>query len=128
MCVYPDDHIGRPHGEASALFDHPAKVPPEWPWSRDNTPLGSNDFRSTKRHIRWAALVLPQGPAVLVLSDGRQHSRAALASDRVHWQISDWYGGTHVGWWEWEHNYGKGQEVKKAAKLESTVHLRLINR
>jgi len=53
--VYPPDHIGRPLGSTRAHADHGSQLPPTWPWGQDNSPMGSNDFRSTKRNILWAA-------------------------------------------------------------------------
>jgi len=126
--VYPDDHIGRPAGDALACADHEPGVPPAWPWAKDNSPMGSNDFRSTKRNIRWAGLLRPEGAGLLVLSDGRQHARAMVETDRISLHVNDWYGGTNAGWWEWEHNYGKGRLLRKGDRLETTVHLRLVRR
>lgn len=124
--VYPEDHIGRPRGSATAVADHSAKVPPRWAWGLDNSPLGSADFRSTKRHIDWASLQCPSGAAVQVISDGTQHSRATLETDRIAWFVNDWYGGTGSGLGEWEGNYGKGRLVKTGEHIESTVRLRLV--
>jgi hypothetical protein len=123
--VYPPDHIGRPRGSARAFAEHKTAVPPTWPWAEDNTPMGSNDFRSTKRNIRWAALSYPDGPGVLVLSDGKQQARAMMETDRLSLSINSWYGGTNAGWWEWERNYGKGKLLKKGDRVVETVRLRL---
>ena len=123
--VYPDDHIGRPAGEASSVAVHPAALPPTWSWSQDNSPLGSNDFRSTKRHIRWAALGYPGGPAIGVTSDGSQSARATVESDRIALHVNDWYGGTHVGLWEWTSNYGEGKPVATGDTIASTVRLQI---
>ena len=81
--VYPPDHIGRPLGTARMYAEHKSDLPPDWPWAQDNSPMGSNDFRSTKRNIAWTALSYPEGPGLLVLSDGRQHARAT-DGDRPH--------------------------------------------
>ncbi len=124
--VYPEDHIGRPHGVARAVVDHPANLPPRWPWAQDNSPLGSNDFRSTKRNINWATLRCPSGAGVGVLSDGRQHARATVETDRIALHVSDWYGGTGAGLGEWESNYGKGRLVKAGERIEATLRLRVI--
>jgi beta-galactosidase len=124
--AYPDDHIGRPHGAASALADHPAEMPPRWPWSQDNSPMGCNDFRSTKRNVHWISLACPGGAGVLLVSDGRHHARATVESDRISLHISDWYGGTGAGLGEWEQNYGRGRLVKSGERIESTLCLRLI--
>jgi hypothetical protein len=126
--VYPSDHIGRPRGTARAFSAHIRAVPPAWPWSEDDSPLGSNDFRSTKRNIFWAAIHYAAGPGAVVESDGRQHLRAAVESDRISLHVCDFYGGTNVGWWEWTLNYGRGQVVRKGDRLTSTTRLRIAPR
>ncbi len=123
--VYPNDHIGRPAGAASAVAVHPAALPPTWNWAADNSPMGSNDFRSTKRHIRWAVLGYPGGPAVEVTSDGSQSARATVESDRIALHVNDWYGGTHVGLWEWTSNYGEGKPVATGDTIASTIRLQI---
>jgi hypothetical protein len=138
--VYPEDHIGRPLGTAIAFSDRPHRVPPEGPWSEDPSPMGSNDFRSTKRSIHWAAVHSPLGPGVLVESDEdssdghssdgpqpkeRRHLRAFVETDRISVHVLDHYGGTGVGWWEWVHNYGDGKLIKKGEVIRSKVRLRL---
>ena len=55
--VYPDDHIGRPHGIALAHSDPLQLVPPgDRPFALDDHAWGSNDFRSAKRNVYWASL------------------------------------------------------------------------
>jgi len=125
--VYPQDHIGRPLGEARAFAEHSDQLPPRWPWSLDNSPMGCNDFRSTKRHIRWASLSYPHGPGIWVESDGAQHVRAEVQSDRIAFHINDWFGGTHVGWGEWTSNYGEGKPIAPGDTIKSTVRLRLAH-
>lgn len=122
--VYPPDHIGRPRGSARAVAEHGSDLPPEWPWAWDNAPMGTNDFRGTKRDILWAALQYPGGPGVLVLSGGRQQARAAVETDRISLHINGWFGGTNAGWQEWEHNYGKGKLLKKGDRIQEAVRLR----
>jgi hypothetical protein len=124
---YPDDHIGRPRGEAAAFADHGADLPPRWPWSLDNSALGSNDFRSTKRNINWAALECPGSAGVVVVSDGRQHVRATVETDRIALHINDWYGGTGAGLGEWEQNYGRGKIVKPGDRITATARLRFVH-
>jgi hypothetical protein len=122
--VYPSDHIGRPHGIAAAGFGVEQKVG-MGPWSGDMSPMGSNDFRSTKRNINWADLRTPSGPGVRVVSEGKHSARAMVQPDRTSLYINDWYGGTNVGWGEWVTNYGRGKEVKKGDVIESTLTFRL---
>jgi beta-galactosidase len=100
-------------------------VPPAWPWAEDNSPMGSNDFRSTKRHIYWASIRYPDGPGMWVISDGTQHVRAAVDPDRVSVCVSDWYGGTNCGLSEWTSNYGDGRAIVPGERIGSTVHLRI---
>ncbi len=123
--VYPKDHIGRPVGEARAFAAHSDLLPPAWPWSLDNSPMGCNDFRSTKRRVCWASLSYPQGPGVWLESDGSQHVRAQVQSDRIAFYINDWFGGTHSGLWEWTSNYGEGKVLAPGAVIKSTARLRL---
>jgi beta-galactosidase len=123
--AYPADHIGRPLGEARAFAQHPDTLPPTWAWAEDNSPMGCNDFRSTKRHIHWAAISYPDGPGVWVQSDGSQHCRAMVESDRISVHINDWYGGTHSGLGEWTSNYGEGKTVNPGQTIESRARLRL---
>ncbi len=125
--VYPPDHIGRPVGRTRAFADHGASaVPPAWEWPEDNSPMGSNDFRSAKRNVYWAALRYPSGPGVLVASDGKHAVRASAESDRISLYVNDWYGGTNVGMTEWVVNYGKGRELVKGETIESVLRLRLV--
>jgi hypothetical protein len=70
--VYPDDHIGRPWGVARKKAGHLAlsyRARPEWPWSEDMedaflwgkdgaAPQATNDFRSLKENIWYAACTL----------------------------------------------------------------------
>jgi hypothetical protein len=123
--VYPQDHIGRPLGETRAFAAHPDQVPPAWPWALDNSPMGCNDFRSTKRHICWASLSYPRGSGVWVESDGAQHARAEVQPDRIAFHINDWFGGTHSGFWEWTSNYGEGKTLAPGDTIKSALRLRL---
>lgn len=132
--VYPDDHIGRPVGQARAFPTLPQASPPgkgllrspPWPWSQDTTPAGSNDFRSTKRNLLWGSLTDGRGRGVRIESDGRQHLRAAVEADRIAVYVNDEYGGTNCrGFFEWEGNYGTGRTLAPGAVIEGTVSLHL---
>lgn len=83
---YPEDHIGRPHGYSPAFYDDcPEPVAPstrpEWPWSHDATPLGCNDFRSTRAAVLRFELSDGEGRAVELVGDGEGHARAWIADD-----------------------------------------------
>jgi hypothetical protein len=90
--TYPEDHIGRPLGTAKALSPgrEPAfRKPPAWAWKDDHNELGSNDFRSTKANILWAALSASEGQGLMLSSDGRHASRAFIDGDRIGWLVAD---------------------------------------
>ena len=59
--VFPEDSICRTEGRAKALRTgqrgrDPEGVRPTWPWSQDQTELGTADFRSVKYHCYEASL------------------------------------------------------------------------
>jgi hypothetical protein len=90
--VYPDNHIGRPLGTAKALTAGRAfkfREMPVWDWKDDQNELGSNDFRSTKSALFWAALTSEKGPGLMLVSDGKHAARAFLDGNRVGWLIAD---------------------------------------
>lgn len=124
--VYPPDHIGRPIGTTTAFAKHSDAVPPTWSWSLDNTPMGCNDFRSTKRNINGGRIAYPDGIGVSILSNGTQNLRAMVDTDRIDVNVSDWFGGTNVGWGEWISNYGRGKTIHKGDRLTSTIRLDLV--
>ena len=89
--VFPEDCICRTEGKAKAKRDkkwpdQPANVRPTWPWSQDQTELGTADFRSVKFHIYEASLVAPDGSGVRVEANADAHVRASLTKQglRIH--------------------------------------------
>ncbi len=88
--VFPDDHISRTTGVARATrdakwgpVDAPESAHPTWPWSLDQTELGTNDFRAIKFNIYDAVLRSSVGDGVEVRANGDAHVRACLAPDGV---------------------------------------------
>ena len=67
--------------------DQPANVKPAWPWSQDQTELGTADFRSIKFCIYEASLVAPDGSGVRVEANADAHFRACLATNGVKMHI-----------------------------------------
>src|SRR5262249_20748101 len=113
--VFPDDHLGRPRGTADAFPAQSSmflRIPrvgaPTWPCALEPSPMGCDDFRSTKRDVTRATLADPSGGGVLVDCGGKQHVRACVEDDRVRLCVLDWSGGSAVGLGEWTHNYGNG--------------------
>ncbi len=92
--VYPEDHIGRPSGEARLFYaeassDTPREAPSH-SWSKDSHALGSNDFRSTRRNIFRAGLREEgDGGRLTVCSDGSQHWRSWKSEDGIRFLVAD---------------------------------------
>ena len=90
--IFPQDSISRTEGTAKAHRDNkwpdqPANVKPAWPWSQDQTELGTADFRSIKFNIYEASLVAPDGSGVRVDANADAHFRACLANRGVKMHI-----------------------------------------
>lgn len=86
--VFPEDSISRTAGKAKARRDGqvgPDKegVPPNRPWSLDQTEMGTADFRGIKFHIYEASLADASGNGVRVVADANAHFRSSLAEDGV---------------------------------------------
>lgn len=86
--AFPPESISRTEGVARAHRDKKWgeahwNVRPAWPWSQDETDLGTADFRSVKYNIREAALVSPDGSGLSMHANGDAHFRVALAPGGV---------------------------------------------
>jgi len=86
--VYPEDSISRTEGSAKARRDEKWgeerwDKKPEWPWSLDQTELGTNDFRSIKFNIYEASLAAQDGSGVSVHASADVHVRPALSEQGV---------------------------------------------
>jgi hypothetical protein len=89
---FPRDCICRTEGTARAHRDkkwphQPANVKPLWPWSQDETELGTADFRSIKFNIYEASLMAPNHSGVKVQANADAHFRACLAKNGVTMHI-----------------------------------------
>ena len=121
--VYPDDHIGRNDGIAMAHASHSQPVPPIQPFALDDTPLGTNDFRSTKRNFVFASLLDKEGYGIGIEAIGTQHVRASVAGDVIEVNVNDWFGGVAAtAWGEWWQNYGQGRELRPDDPNEGVSH------
>jgi hypothetical protein len=90
--VFPKESISRTEGSAKARRDKrwpdtPANVRPLWPWSLDQTELGTADFRSIKFNIYHASLVDRDGSGFEVNANADVHFRACLATNGVKMHI-----------------------------------------
>jgi hypothetical protein len=62
-------------------------VKPAWPWSLDQTELGTADFRSIKFCIYEASLAAPDGSGMRVDANADAHFRACLSNQGVMMHI-----------------------------------------
>lgn len=124
---YPEGHIGALTGDVQAHSNRPSFVTPTWPYEEDDAPMGSNAYRSTKRNILSATVREQSGSGWTIESDGSQHLRAAVESDRIAVYVNDWYGGSPAQIGEMIENYGRGKMLRPGDRIHSTVHLRLLS-
>jgi hypothetical protein len=123
---YPQDHIGALSGEVSAHSGRPPFVIPTWSYSEDDSPMGSNDFRSTKRNITEASVKDSAGHGWKIHSNGSQHLRVSVESDRVAIYVNDWYGGSTAPLGEYGANYDEGKVLHSGQRIHSTLHLSVM--
>jgi len=124
--VYPDDHIGRSDGLAVAHTPGPQTVPPTQPFALDDTPIGTNDFRSTKRNFVFASLTDKDGYGIGIEAVGSQHLRASVDTDLIEVNINDWFGGVAAtAWGEWWQNYGQGRDIRSDDPNQGVAHNKL---
>jgi hypothetical protein len=86
--TFPAESISRAEGLAKAR--HEARwgnaswnQPPSWPWSLDETEMGTADFRGIKFNIYEATLAAPDGSGLTAHAHADAHFRAALAPGGV---------------------------------------------
>ncbi len=89
--------------------------------------MGTNAFRSTKRNILEASLVNTDGRGAKIHSDGSQHRRATVESDRIAVFVNDWFGGTSSRAGEWTENYGEGKLLRTGDTIHGTLKLNLLD-
>jgi hypothetical protein len=83
--------------------------------------MGSNNFRSTKRNITEASIRDAAGRGWTIHSDGTQHLRASVASDRVVVYINDWYACATRSCNS--DNYGGGKLLRAGERIRSTLRM-----
>jgi len=121
--VYPEDHIGRNDGTALAHSAAAQAVPPTQPFALDDAPIGTNDFRSSKRDFVFASLTDKDNYGIGIEAIGEQHLRASVDSDLIEVNVNDWFGGTGaVASGEWWQNYGQGRDLRSDDLNQGTAH------
>jgi hypothetical protein len=133
--AYPNDHIGRPQGTALRNSNDAHRVyrqEPAGPWANDEKDFflfgpddpagrGTNDFRSFKEYIWWAACGLAGTPlGVRAESDGTASVRAeVLPGGKIQLNINNLWAYTDL-------NYGVSMpRIALDAGYKNTVRLRL---
>jgi len=112
--VYPDDHIGRPKGVALRKAGHAALsygARPEWSWSEDMedaflwgkdgaSPQATNDFRSLKENIWYAACSLAgSGVRARAEANANVAVRASVLPDgQVSFSLYNLWSYPGLGW------------------------------
>ena len=89
---YPDDHIGREAGTATAETKQIRRniwEKPSCSWKDDFRPLGNIDFCSTKSCITEASLQSQDGAGIHIQSDGKHSVRAFKEDDKIGFLIAD---------------------------------------
>lgn len=125
--VYPDDHIGRPSGWAKPFPDGKNNlfkfgIKPEWPWSSDQTPMGSNDFRATREKIKWAELANGSSQGIRIESDGNHAIRAWVGNDKIHLLVASFFTGGGDMFFA-SHHQKERKPLKKGDSFKGSVLL-----
>lgn len=85
--VYPDDHIGRPEGEAQARRNskqgYTRSIKPDCLWYLDENEFGARDFRATKYNIYKAKVFADDGSGIQIFSNGTTDIRVNLVEKGV---------------------------------------------
>jgi hypothetical protein len=126
--IYPEDHIGRVQGRVRPHSQTPRVVPPSNPCSQDDSPMGCDDFRSTKRNIEYASITDLSGSGLFISSNGNQHLRACVETDRIAIHVNDWFGGSAAAADEEWSPYGKGRVLKPHEHLQGALLLQLVRK
>jgi hypothetical protein len=127
--VLPDDHISRLKGTTRAFRDPAAwpaqqyRVKPSWPWSLDQNPQGTKDFRSTKRDVTFASLTATDGSGLAYPSDGNHSVRSYIDDQVIRFMIA---GYNRPGSWEHELPFFKRLKLQNGSTFSDTVNLQII--
>jgi beta-galactosidase len=90
--------------------------------------MGTNQYRSTKRNIFSATVRNEAGAGWTITSDGSQHLRTTMESDRVAVFVNYWYGGSPAQIGEYQENYGPGRKLSTGEHLRSTIRFQLLSK
>ncbi|PWD98308.1 glycoside hydrolase family 2 protein [Marinilabilia rubra] len=127
--VYPENHIGRNKGMASAFNQNPEcglagpAQSPSWSWKNDQTSYGTNDFRSTKRNIFQASLLNASKSGIRLKGAGLQHIRCWMQTGGSNLLIAEYdnpgaerFFRSHAK--QWDRPLKKGDRIQGTVKIE----------
>jgi len=127
---YPEWHIGRTSGTATpfpqeAFYIKMPGVRPEGDWKFDANSLGTNDFRSTKNNIYWAALTSRGGTGIAAVSDGKQSFRSYADGKSIMFLVADYSnGGAEIFFAS--HLEAERRPLKAGDKFQGQVKLKVV--
>ncbi|MBK7710060.1 MAG: glycoside hydrolase family 2 [Bacteroidales bacterium] len=128
---YPGWHIGRTVGQAvpfpnDAFYLTRFGVKPEGEWRLDANSLGTNDFRSTKNNVYWAALTNADGIGIAAISDGTASYRSWVKGNSVNFLIADYSnGGAEIFFAS--HLESERRPLNRGDKFEGLVTLKIVS-
>jgi beta-galactosidase len=127
---YPEWHIGRTSGKATpfppdAFYLTRLGVKPEGEWRLDANSLGTNDFRSTKENIYWAALTNDENTGIAVIADGKQSFRSYADGNSISFLVAGYSnGGAEIFFAS--HLEAERRPLKTGDVFEGAVSLKVI--
>ncbi len=128
--VYPQDHIGRTHGRAVPFLTgkyekSPFGKKPDHAWCYDANALGSNDFRSSKEKIWWAALTREGEGGVLVDGEGSHAFRAWVDGEHISFLVAGFSSGGGDLFFS-AHYREERRPLKRGDPFSSVARIRLL--
>jgi hypothetical protein len=127
---YPEWHIGRTMGQAvpfpkDASFLNKLGVQPAGEWKLDANALGTNDFRSTKDNIYWAAVTNAGGTGIAAISEGKHSFRSWVNGNLINFLVADYSnGGAEIFFAS--HLESERRPLKTGDKFEGKVELKIV--
>ena len=127
---YPENHIGRISGSAvpfdkRAFYLESIGEKPENEWRFDANKLGTNDFRSTRENIYWAALTNDNGIGLTVVSNGRQSFRSFADEKAISFLVADYSTGGGDLFFSGHYN-DERKKLKNGSLIEGSVKIQLV--
>lgn len=97
--IYPSDHIGRPLGTTYAFYPQmqenylSKREYPSHSYAVEGNQHGSNDFRSTKHHIKQCYLSDLDNHKIIITSNGKQHFRSWINGNKTSFLVANYSNG-----------------------------------